>query len=141
MVTTTGEDKEQKGLVPDTGNKCPEVNQDEGHQGLDASIDNGVGRQDRHRTINKLLRHLPDGCSGVFWRKGRIIQVDLTYQGLNHLVEVQEWIGQFEPCIVMLSMDMGTFTSHFVGAYVNGEYCTSGVSSYVYDLMLSCCRQ
>ena len=32
---------------------------------------------------------------------------------------------------------MGKFKTHFAGALVDGVYCTSGISQFVYDLMTS----
>ncbi len=52
-------------------------------------------------------------------------------------MDIHDCLAKFQPCTVFLAQDMGTFTSYFVGAYVDGVYCTSGISSFVYELMIT----
>ena len=98
-----------------------------------------MGRQNSDRGIVSILEHIPD-CRAEWFHGRRTILVDFTYQGLDHLTDVHEYIAQHEPCTVIMGMDMGTWVSHFVGAYVGGKYCTSGIATYVAELMISSLR-
>ncbi len=104
-----------------------------------------MGGQDRHRRTGPIPQHLLDcGLTGFKWsEQRRILRIDITFASTEKLSDIVygEWIKQFDPCIIVEVMDMGKWKTHFAGALVDNVYCTSGISSFVYDLMISCCEQ
>lgn len=104
-----------------------------------------MGGQNNNRGTSTIPQYLLDrGITRVeWWEQRRILRVDITYQGIDNLSDVVygDWVKQYDPCIILEALDMGNFTTHFIGACVDGAYCSSGISSFVYDLMISCCEQ
>lgn len=103
-----------------------------------------MGRQDQHRGTDPIPEHLLDcGVTRIKWHEGRrVLEFDIAFRDTEALIEVVygEWVKQFDPCIIIEAMDMGSFTTHFAGALVDDVYCTSGISGFVYDLMTASLR-
>lgn len=100
-----------------------------------------MGGQDRRRGTGPIPQHLLDcGLTRFEWgEQRRILRLDIAFASTEKLSDIVygEWIKQFDPCIVMNTMDMGSFNAHFAGGLVDGVYCTSSISGLVFDLMIA----
>lgn len=93
--------------------------------------------QDNNRGANGI-----PACVSYCRRYGReAIRVNITFGEVDQLAEVHDWLEQFAPVLVFIDMDMGTFHSHFVGAHVDGVYCSAGITLFVWALMLDAIRE
>ena len=98
-----------------------------------------MGRQDRHRRTDPISKYLSDrGVTRIKWHKGRrVLEIDTAFRDTDTLAEILygEAIKGRDPCIILHAMDMGSFTSYFVGGLVDEGYCSSGISSHVFGLL------
>lgn len=89
-------------------------------------------RQDSDRGTDPVVEHVLSN------RRTKIAFIDITIQKVDDLDAAWALAELDDPCVVLLRVRHKIVT-HYIGAQIDGVYCTSAISDFVFDLLFAAC--